>query len=146
MCNLCGEDCESVDHFLCNCPAYSERHAIFLVHLEKILGKEFDRFKSCDTAGESCFILGTELWGSHYEDLLRIVIFYIIDIWEVRKSKLYDSGTGPLLYQSRPGRFGVSQGMDNFGKLEGEKSCSVVYGSAWPSRCEVYGPSATATI
>ena len=24
MCNLCGEDCESVGHFLCNCLVYSE--------------------------------------------------------------------------------------------------------------------------
>ena len=31
MCNLCGEDCESVDHFLWNCPAYSH----FLEHLKK---------------------------------------------------------------------------------------------------------------
>ena len=30
MCNLCGEDCESVGHFLWNCPVYSERRALFL--------------------------------------------------------------------------------------------------------------------
>ena len=96
MCNLCGEDCESVDHFLWNCPAYSDRHALFLDHLKNTLGKEFEHFKSCDTAGKSCFILGTELWGNHYEELLRIVKSYIIDIWEVCKSKLYDSGIGLL--------------------------------------------------
>ena len=28
MCNLCGEDCESVGHFLWNCPVYSERRAL----------------------------------------------------------------------------------------------------------------------
>ena len=89
MCNLCGEDCESVDHSLWNCPAYLERPVLFLEHFENILRKEFEHFKSCDTAGKSCFILGTELWGSRYEDLLRIVKSYITDIWEVRKSMLY---------------------------------------------------------
>ena len=57
----------------------------FLEHLKKTLGKEFERFKSCNAGGKSCFILGTELWGSRYEELLRIVKSYIIDIWEVCK-------------------------------------------------------------
>ena len=30
ICNLCGEDCESVGHFLWNFPVYSERRALFL--------------------------------------------------------------------------------------------------------------------
>ena len=95
MCNLCGEDCESVGHFLWNCPVYSERRALFLEHLKNNLGNEFEHFKSCDIAGKSHFILGTELWGSRYEELLRLVKSYIIDIWELFKSKLYGSGTGP---------------------------------------------------
>ena len=41
MCNLCGEDCESVGHFLWSCLVYSERHALFLEHLKNNLGKEF---------------------------------------------------------------------------------------------------------
>ena len=78
MCNLCGEDCESVGHFLWNCPVYSERRALFLEHLKNNLGNEFEHFKNCDTAGKSHFILGTELWGSRYEELLRLVKSYII--------------------------------------------------------------------
>ena len=100
MCNLCGDDCESVGHFLWNCPIYSERCALFLEHLKNNLGNEFEHFKSCDIAGKAHFILGTELWGSRYEELLRLVKSYIIDIWELRKSKLYGSGTGPLQYRS----------------------------------------------
>ena len=148
MCNLCGEDCESVGHFLWNCPVYSERRALFLEHLKNNLGKEFEHFKNCDIAGKSHFILGTELWGSRYEELLRLVKSYIIDrdIWELRKSKLYGSGTGPLQYRSRPGRDTTCQGKGKFGKLGGEKSCIVVYGSARSSECEAHGPSATATI
>ena len=69
------------------------------VHL-KNLGNEFEHFKSCNIAGKSHFILGTELWRSRYEELLRLVKSYIIDIWELRKSKLYGSGTGPLQHRS----------------------------------------------
>ena len=141
MCNLCGEDCESVGHFLWNCPVYSERRALFLEHLKNNLGNEFEHFKSCDIAGKSHFILGTELWGSHYEQLLHLVKSYIIDIWELRKSKLY--GSGPLQYRSRPGRDTACQGKGKFGKLGGEKSCIVVYGFARSSECEAHGPSAT---
>ena len=146
MCNLCGEDCESVGHFLWNCPVYSEHRALFLEHLKNNVGNEFEHLKNCDIAGKSHFILGTELWGSRYEELLRLVKSYIINIWELRKSKLYGSGTGPLQYRSRPGRDTTCQGKDKFGKLGGEKSCIVVYGSARSSECEAHGPSATATI
>ena len=76
-------------HFLWNCPVYSERRALFLEHLKNNLGNEFEHLKDCDIAGKSYFILGTELWGSRYEELLCLVKSYIIDIWELRKSKLY---------------------------------------------------------
>ena len=79
MCNLCGEDCESVGHFLWNCPVYSERRALFLEHLKNNFGNEFDHFKSCNIAGKSYFILGTVLWGRRSEELLRLYSkFYII--------------------------------------------------------------------
>ena len=76
---------------------------------------------------------------------MHIVKSYIIDIWELRKSKLYGSGTGPLQHRSRPGRDTVCQGKGKLGKLEGEKSC-IVYGSARSSECEAHGASTTATI
>ena len=53
----------------------------FLQHLKKNLVKEFEHFKSSDVAGKSCFILGTKLWGSHYEELMHIVKYYTIDMW-----------------------------------------------------------------
>ena len=54
--------------------------------------------------------------------------------------------TGPLQYRSLPGRDTTCQGKGKFGKLGGEKTCIVVYGSARSSECEAHGPSATATI
>ena len=126
MCNLCGEDCEVVDHFLWNFPVCSERLALFLKHLKNNLGKEFEHFKSCDIAGKSSLESGAELWGSRYEELLRLVKSYIIDIWELSKSKLCGSGSGPLQHRSRRGRDTVCQGKGKFGKLGGAKSCIVV--------------------
>ena len=117
-------------------------HLIFLEHLKNNLGNEFEHLKSCDIAGKSHFILGTELWGSRYEELLRLVKSYIIDIWELRKSKLYGSGTGSLQYRSRPGRDTACQGKGKFGKLVGEKSRIVVYGSAQSSECEAHAAQA----
>ena len=61
MCNLCGEERESVGHFLWNCLVYSERRALFLEHLKNNLGNEFEHLKNCDIARKSHFILGTEL-------------------------------------------------------------------------------------
>ena len=78
--------------------------ALFLEHLKKSFGNEFEHFKSCDIAGK------------------------------------------PLQHRNRPGRDTACQGKGKFGKLEGEKSCIVVYGSARSSECEAHGPSATATI
>ena len=130
MCNLCGEECESVGHFLWNFPFHSGRRALFLEHLKNNLGNEFEHLKSYDIAEKSHFNLGTELWGHRYEELLCLVKSSIIDICELRKSKLYGSGTGPLQYRSQPGRDTACQGKGKFGKLEGEKSCIVVYGSA----------------
>ena len=146
MCNLCGEDCESVGHFLWNCPVYSERRALFLELLKNNFGHKFEHLKSYNIAGISHFMLGTELRGSGYEELLSLVKSYIIDIWELHKSKLYGSGTGPLQYRSRPGRDTTCQGKGKFGELGGEKSCIVVYGSARSFECEARGPNATATI
>ena len=37
MCNLCGEDCESVGHFLWNCPVYSERRALLSINQSLLL-------------------------------------------------------------------------------------------------------------
>ena len=37
-----------------------------------------------------CYI-GSELWESKFDELLSLVKEYIIDVWEIRKHKLYDS-------------------------------------------------------
>ena len=39
---ICAVRTESMDHFLWNCPAYSQNPTLFLEHLKKTLGKEFE--------------------------------------------------------------------------------------------------------
>ena len=68
------------------------------------------------------------------------------ELSEVMGYSINNYCTGPLQYRSRPGRDTTCQGKGKFGKLGGEKSCIVVYGSARSSECEAHGPSATATI
>ena len=39
-------------------------------------------------------MLGSELWESKFDGLLALVKKYIVDVWEIRKNKLYDSDSG----------------------------------------------------
>ena len=137
MCNLCGEDCENVDHFLWNCPAYSEYRAMFLDHLKKTLGKEFECFKSCDTAGKSCFIPGTELWGSYYEELLRIVKSYIIYGKCVNQSCMTLALVCCSIEADQGGTLSVRARVSLVSW--GGKSCCIVHDSARSSGCVVHG-------
>ena len=63
MCNLCGEDCESVGYSLWNCPVYSERRALFLEHLKNNLGNEFEHFFKLRYSREIAFHSGDRALG-----------------------------------------------------------------------------------
>ena len=55
---------------------------------------------------KSSYVLGSELWESKFDGLLALVKKYIVDVWEIRKHKLYDSDSGSglqLHIQSSPG-------------------------------------------
>ena len=55
---------------------------------------------------KSSYVLGSELRESKFDGLLSLVKEYIIDVWEIRKHRLYDSDSGPgqqLNYGSSPG-------------------------------------------
>ena len=87
-CSLCGDECENVSHVSWECSAYSSTRACF-IKVEK-----------------SSYVLGSELWESKFDGLLSLVKEYIIDVWEIRKHKLYDSDSGPgqqLHSRSSPG-------------------------------------------
>ena len=60
------------------------------------------------------FVLGFELWTENFDALLALVKEYIIDLWEVRKVKLYGEPCSTHL-QSHP-RLGI-RGIDRRGKF-----------------------------
>ena len=104
--SLCGDKCENVSDVLWECSAYSSTRASFMKKLQELLEDEYEDFESLDKVEKSSYVLGSELWESKFDGLLSLVKEYIIDVWEIRKHKLYDSDSGPgqqLHSRSSPG-------------------------------------------
>ena len=68
---------------------------VLLKKLQELLEDEYEDFESLDKVEKSSYVLGSELWESKFDGLLSLVKEYIIDLWEIRKHKLYDSDSGP---------------------------------------------------
>ena len=64
---------------------------IWLILGPYILGEAFEDFEALDNIEKASFVLGCELWTENFDALLALVKEYIIDLWEVRKVKLYGS-------------------------------------------------------
>ena len=84
--------------------------------------------------GKSSYVLGSELWESKFDELLSLVKEYIIDVWEIRKHKLYvsDSEPGQQLHSrsspgERNGKFSQNGKFGQNGKL-GYSSSNVTKG------------------
>ena len=136
---------------LWECPIYSSSRADFLLELQEMLGNEFKRFDSLDSLGKSSFILGSELWEDHFDSLLALVKDYVVNIWEVRKFKLY--GDDSSQSQSSTGDLGDVAGFERHSGVgmcqEGEPDadysiCMNVCCSACENGCVVDGTCATA--
>ena len=105
-CSLCGNECENVSHVLLECSAYSSTRASFMKKLQELLEDNYEDFESLETVEKSSYVLGSELWESKFDGLLALVKEYIVEVWEIRKHKLYDSDSGSGLQldtQSSPG-------------------------------------------
>ena len=70
--------------------------------LQELLEDDYEDFESLKNVEKSYYryVLGSELWESKFDGLLALVKEYIVDVWEIRKHKLYvsDSGSGLRLY------------------------------------------------
>ena len=71
---------------------YSTR-VIFMKKLQELLEDDYEDFELLYNIEKSCYVLGSELWESKFDGLLSLVKEYIVDVWEIRKHKLYDSGS-----------------------------------------------------
>ena len=93
-CSLCGNECENVSHVLWECSAYSSTRASFMKKLQEFLEDDYEDFESLENVEKSSYVLGSELWESKFDGLLALVKEYVVDVWEIRKHKLYDSDSG----------------------------------------------------
>ena len=89
-----------------------------------MLKEGYEDFESLDKVEKSSYVLGSELWESMFDGLLSLVKEYIIDVWEIRKHKLYesDSGSGQQLHSrsssgERNGKFSQNGKFGQNGKL-----------------------------
>ena len=98
-----------MSHVLWESSAYSNTRASFMKKLQELLEDDYEDFESLENVEKSSFVLGSELWESKFDGLLALVKEYIVEMWEIRKHKLYDSvtsvsGFGLQLHtQSSPG-------------------------------------------
>ena len=129
-----------VSHVLWECSAYSSTRACFIKKLQELLEDEYEDFESLDKVEKSSYVLGSELWESKFDGLLSLVKEYIIDVWEIRKHKLYDSDSGPgqqLHSRSSPGerngKFSQNGKFGQNGKL-GHSCTNVIKGKLYGSQ------------
>ena len=71
------------------CPAYKDSREEFMIKLRSTLEEAFKDFEALNNIERASFVLGCELWMENFNSILALVKEYIIDLWEVRKVKLY---------------------------------------------------------
>ena len=137
---MCGDECENVSHVLWECSAYSSTRACFTKKLQELLEDEYEDLESLDKMEKSSYVLGSELWESKFDGLLSLVKEYTIDVWEIRKHKLYDSDSGPGQQPhsrsspvERNGKFSLKGKFGQNGKL-GHSCVRVTKGRLYDSR------------
>ena len=147
-CTLCGAECESVVHVLWECDSC---RMLFVEKLRELLGDGYRDFVMLNNVEKTAYVLGNEHWENDFSSLLALVKEYILEIWEVRKQKLYGDDSCPCHLQSSAGDLGVVSGQTK-GKLGpsgtmGKLNMSLnmcMSGSAQSSGCVVNGSNARA--
>ena len=149
-CLLCDDECESVSHVLWDCPVYDTLRNDFLCTLQELLGDRFEHFQSLDSFEKASFVLGSELWEDDFSSMLDLVKDYIVDVWELRKARLYDENLSvpQSQCQNASGALGDVGGSGRLMCLHGKVDttilcmCTCSVGSAQCFGCVVYGPGA----
>ena len=109
----------------------------FMIKLRSTLGEAFKDFEALDNIERASFVLGCELSTENFDSMLALVKEYIIDLWEVRKVKLYgepcstqpqsqslagDLRDGTVVGGQRRGRFGK---FSHSGRVTGKLSTCI---------------------
>ena len=61
-----------------------------------MIGDSFEQLSDID---KTAYVLGSELWEENFNGTLRLVKEFIVDVWEVRKQKLYGKEACPSHHQ-----------------------------------------------
>ena len=151
QCTLCGCECESVTHVLWECFVYSNIRNNFMAKLNEILGDKYSDFVVLSNIEKTAFVLGSELWEEEFQALLQLVKSFIVEVWELRKLKLYGSQSGDFWPRSLAGsqdatlnpkgKLGKLKGKSNYMCMSTDFSVQLCC-SAHESGCEVDGLSA----
>ena len=89
-CLLFDDECEIISHDLWGCPVYSTLKNDFMCKLQELVGDRFEHFECLDSFESIFILLGSELWENDFSCMLDFVNDYIFDVWELRKTRLYD--------------------------------------------------------
>ena len=74
-----------VIHVLWECPAYSSCKEAFKAKVKELLGDSIEQLSDID---ETVYVLVSELWEENFEDELRLVKEFIVDVWEVWRGRM----------------------------------------------------------
>ena len=68
----------------------------FRAKFKELIGNSFEQ---CSDIDKTAYVLGSDLWEENFEDTRRLVKEFIVDVWEVRKQKLYGEDACPSHHQ-----------------------------------------------
>ena len=87
-CVFCNCDCESVEHVLWECPAYSNNRSVFINSLSKILCSDFHLMSAFE---KTRYIFDQSVWecNGHFDHWFSNIKSFLCGIWNLRKEKLY---------------------------------------------------------
>ena len=108
-----------------------------MIKLRSTLAEAFKDFEALDNIERASFVLGCELWTENFNSMLALVKEYLIDLWVVRKVKLYgescstqprsqssagDLRDGTVVGVQRRGKFGM---ISHSGRVTGKLSTCI---------------------
>ena len=87
-CVFCNCDCESVEHVLWECPAYSSNRSVFINNLSKILCSDFHLMSAFE---KTRYIFDQSIWecNGHFDHWFSNIKSFLCGVWNLHKEKLY---------------------------------------------------------
>ena len=96
---FCECECESVEYVLWECSEYSSIRKEFIGNLDGFLQNDFHLKSSCD---KTKYIFDQSIWkfNGHFGHWFSNTKAFLCGIWNLRREKLYPSGSFNLVLHS----------------------------------------------